>query len=513
MKTIRILAVTFVSVCLVNFLAAEPSLTVSTSLGEVKGTTTNGAHTFMGIPYAEPPVGDLRWRATQPKTKWEGVLDATEYGAICPQPSRRTASEQDEDCLTLNIWTDPDIDPTKPMPVMVWIHGGAHVQGSGRTNGSAFAIGGVVLVSINYRLGRFGVFAHPDLSASLDEGEPTGNFHLLDQIEALKWVQREIGAFGGDPNNVTIFGVSAGGSNVNLLMSSPLSQGLFHRAIAQSGANGLSNLRTLEKQETMGINLVQARGLSSFAELKALPWQQLLVDDPTYRSQSGPIVDGIAMVESVTEVFSKGQQHDVPYIAGANSHEGSLRRGIPIPAFDQALEADRENIANIYSIESTAEELDLEFYGDMLFVGPTRYLVEQMKTVDSPGWLYHFDYVLESLNGYVPGANHGAEVRYVFNRVQPITISPQMAQFTGLPAGSHEVSEADTAMASAVNQYWIQFARAGDPNGGDLPQWVDYETSEGSALLLSNAGTSMQADLRKDQLDLVERLFFANAQR
>lgn len=484
--------------------ADESDPLVKTNKGTVQGTVNGDVRVFRGIPYAEPPVDELRWRAPKPKEKWDGVLDATDYGPNCPQP-RRGRTPEDEDCLTLNVWAPKETPES--LPVMFWIHGGAHTLGSGRIDGSAFPRSGIVLVSINYRLGRLGVFAHPDLTESLEENEPTGNFHLLDQIAALRWVQEEIEHFGGDPNKVTIFGVSAGGSNVNLLMASPLSQGLFHGAISQSGANGLSQLRNLGIQEGFGVSLAVSKDVESFDELRSLPWESIATSDATYQRDSGPIVDGMAVVESVPDSFRGGRQHAVPYIGGANSFEGSLRRAIPIPAFDAALAADRENIAATYQLKPDDPALALDFYGDMLFVAPTRFLVKGMKSVNAPSWQYHFDYVFDALVEHVPGASHGSEVQYVFDILSTINLPPAFAERLGLPAGRYEPSESDLNAAATVHGYWVQFAKTGNPNGEGMPAWTEYTLERPATMVISNDGIQTRTAVRKTQLDLVESLY------
>lgn len=488
-------------------LAEESLPQVTTGLGTVQGVVEDNIRIFRGIPYAEPPVGALRWRATQPKTAWEGVVDATDYGPICPQPSANPEG-QDEDCLTLNVWTPQDIE--KPLPVMVWIHGGAQVVGSGEIDGQNFAKDGIVLVSINYRLGRLGIFAHPELTVSLAEGEANGFLLLSDQIEALRWVQREIAAFGGDPNQVTIFGVSAGGTNVNLLMASPLSKGLFHGAIAQSGANGLSRFRNVADAEQNGVEFMEALGSDNLENLRTRSWQEITMGRPRFQYNYGEVIDGVAITESVTDAFANGRQHNVPYIAGANSFEGSLRAAIPIPAFDEALDANREEIATAYGLEPEDPSLALAFYGDSLFVAPTRFLVAQMKNVTAPGWLYHFDYVMDSMKEHIPGASHGSEVLFVFETIESVNIPPQVSAFTGIPAGVYEPNEKDLAAARMVHQYWVEFAKSLNPNGEGLPEWSVYQGSDPETLLMSNDGFVPRTNLNEKQLDLIENAFFEN---
>ena len=505
MKKLMSIAVLTLLVSALGTLADDSSPVVETSLGSVQGTLDENIRVFRGIPYAEPPVGSLRWRATQPKTAWEGVLDATDYGPICPQPSANMQG-QDEDCLTLNVWTPQDIE--EPLPVMVWIHGGAQVVGSGEIDGQTFAKDGVVLVSINYRLGKLGVFAHPELTASLGEGESTGFLLLSDQIEALRWVQREIAEFGGDPNQVTIFGVSAGGTNVNLLMTSPRSKGLFHGAIAQSGANGLSSFRSVADAEQHGVAYMEASGSENLDDLRTKTWREITMGPPGFQYSYGEVIDGITIKESVTDAFTNGRQHNVPYIAGANSYEGSLKAVIPIPAFDAALNANREEIAAAYGLEPEDPFLSLAFYGDSLFGAPTRFLVAQMKNVAAPGWLYHFDYVMESMNEHVPGASHGSEVLFVFETIESVEIPPQVSAFTGIPTGVYEPSEKDLDAARMVHHYWVEFAKSLNPNGEDLPAWPDYKGTDPATLLMSNEGFAPKTNLHEQRLDLIENAFF-----
>jgi para-nitrobenzyl esterase len=492
------LVLTFAAMCAQ---AAEDRPVVETTLGKVRGVIEDGVAVYRGIPYAAPPTGEFRWRATQPAKGWEGTLDAADFGPVCPQ-MRPSRFPEDEDCLTLNVWTPEQID--RLLPVMVWIHGGAHVNGSGRKDAASFAHEGVVLVAINYRLGRFGVFAHPDITASLSEGEPTGNFGLMDQIAALEWVRREIAAFGGDPGRITIFGVSAGAADVNLLMASPRASGLFHRAIAESGGNGLSPGRGLAAQERIGVEVVRAKGTDNVRELRRMPWKSLVDTDAAYRSQSTPIVDGIVIREDVPTTFRTGRQNNVPYIAGANSFEGSLSAGIPIPAIKGFMNENIEDVTRVYGMKSDDPALYLEFYGDVLFVAPSRFLASQMRTVSSPAWLYHFDYVLEALDPHGPGARHGGEVTYVFNRIDPITIGEQTAARLGIPAGEYAPSPRDRRVAAMVQRYWIQFARTGSPNDVGQPVWPAYDDASVPALLISNDGIGVRYRLRREQLDLVQ---------
>jgi para-nitrobenzyl esterase len=481
-------------------------LEVRTGQGVVRGITEDGVRVFRGIPYAAPPVGDRRWTAPAPAPTWNNTRNAEQFGPVFPQ-QRPTRLPEDEDCLTLNVWAPEVVDPEQPLPVMVWIHGGAHVNGSGRTDGSTFARDGVVLVAINYRLGRFGVFGHPELSAALTGEVPTANFGLLDQIAALQWVQREIRAFGGDPGRVTIFGVSAGGTYVNLLMVSPLARGLFHGAIAESGANGMSRFRGAKALEEIGKRLEEKKDVKGIAGLRSLPWRSLVEQGASYRTESEAVIDGIALVEDVPKAFAAGHQNNVPYIAGSNSYEGSLSATIAIPAYVRIMKENIEAVTRSYGMAANDPALYLQFYGDILFGAPSRYLVSQMRSVSSPAWLYHFDYVLESTASLVPGARHAGEVAFVFERLQPISIGAAESRRFGVPQGDYSVSDRDHEIAHMMHAWWIQFAKTGSPNLVGQPVWPAYDLASDPAMVISNDGVEVQYRVRRAQLDLIEEAY------
>tara|TARA_Y100000310_G_C20639378_1_gene793012 strand:- start:615 stop:1811 length:1197 start_codon:yes stop_codon:yes gene_type:complete len=389
---------------------------------------------------------------------------------------------------------------------MLWIHGGANIVGSGIINGANFARDGVVLVSMNYRLGLFGVFAHPDLTRAAEAaGEATGNFGVMDQIAALEWIQRNISEFGGDPKRVTIFGVSAGGTHVNNLMTSPRAKGLFHRAIAQSGANGLTVSRSLPDFQRIIAAFTEREAGGSFERLKSMAWRDLYEPFPA-RVGFQTIIDGKVLTDHVPKIFSRGEQNNVPYIGGANSFEGSLASAIPIPAFNVAMKQNIDAVVKAYDRPSEDEMLPLLFYGDALFVAPTRYLVARMDGVRSRGWTYHMDYVFEQLLGKVPGTSHGGEVRYVFDILDVLNANEQIARRIGIPAGRYEPTDRDLATARMMHKYWIQFAKKGNPNGKGLPRWPAYTPAKSNTLLISNDGTEVKKGLREKPLDLVESM-------
>jgi len=315
--------------------SAQDDLVVQTASGMVRGVKEGDVNIFRGIPFAAPPVGDFRWRPPQPVTPWEGVRDAKEFGPTCAQAGfgagpGAIARGSSEDCLYLNVWKPAGASQGEKLPVMVWIHGGAFVGGSGNTSGNGFATKGVILVSINYRLGRLGHFAFPALSAEHPE-EPKGSYAFMDQIAALRWVKQNIAAFGGDPKNVTIFGFSAGGVSIHSLMTIPSARGLFHKAIGHSsgGRDGVLNSRPISKEnasqyypvsaETIGINFARKHGIegsdaTALAKLRALKVEEIVDGGQETdgqggpRTYSGPILDGKLVTESFSEAYNAGRQ-------------------------------------------------------------------------------------------------------------------------------------------------------------------------------------------------------------
>lgn len=489
----------FVLLCALSVLcgssqAAGPQVTLDS--GVVEGIADKSIHVFKGIPFAAPPVSDLRWRAPQPVAKWSGVRKATRYGHDAPQ---RLSLTQDEDCLYLNVWAPADAKQ-KPYPVMVWIHGGGMIVGSGRCPGENFARDGVVLVSFNYRLGRLGAFAHPSLLAKTPAGEPKGNFWLQDQIAALEWVKRNIAAFGGDPQRVTIFGVSSGGTSVNMLMLCPRAKGLFHRAIAQSGIGGFGPFRRLdtkmderEPQSALGAAYAAKLGLDKSSDiaaaLRSVPWKTA-ADLGEGESGVEPVVDADLIPDDPQRLFSSGKQHAVPFIAGANSFEGSL--ALAYPWADQppksTLVAALPQLAPLYGKTPDDPALMPLLYGDVFFRLSARSLVGHMQRVSTPAWFYHFDYVRESQRKNARGAGHGAEVPYVFGDV-PF-----------FPAAQ------DQATARTMHAHWIAFAKTGNPNASSLPEWPAFTPAVPHTLHYAADAIRSLPDLDKAKFDLLTRL-------
>jgi para-nitrobenzyl esterase len=468
---------------------APPKVTIDS--GTVAGAVVAQARVFKAIPYAAPPTGPLRWRPPQPAVRWSGARDATQDGPACPQvilPGGRYNEggyngPTSEDCLTLDVFAP--LHATRA-PVMVWIFGGGDTAGADSiapNDGRFFARDGVVLVAMNYRLGVLGFFAHPALTRAAAPGEPLANYGLMDQIAALKWVKRNIAAFGGDPANVTIFGESAGGENVLALMVTPAARGLFEKATVQSGG-GWGGSRTLTKAEADGVALGQKLGLPADAtaeQLRALTVDKLVGSGPT-----GPIVDGRLMTESPEQGFASGGAAGVPLIVGANSWEASLLPPARYQAYSAALSP---GVRAAYP-EDAADPAKLaqDAFGDAVMTAPARwYAAQASKTAGA--WLYEFSYVRAVRRGKLPGANHTSENPYVFDT--------QMI----VPNYAAEIVDQDRQVAAFMHACWVGFAKTGRPTcqaGGRA--WPAYAPAS-DQLMVFDDPPKIAAHYRKPQLD------------
>jgi para-nitrobenzyl esterase len=482
--------------------------------GSYAGTVQHGIAVFRGIPYALPPLGDLRWRPPQLALKPEGLTDALENGPVCPQDPQWIGTRglpQSEDCLTLNIWT-PDITPSEPLPVMFWIHGGSFKAGSnrwGKTEGHSLARRGVILVSINYRLGNLGRFAHPALSEE-QKGEPLANYGLMDQAEALRWVRANIADFGGDPGNVTIFGYSAGAVSVNFLMAMPSTRGLFHKAIAQSSAVLIPNSRDIHSQmgatpslETEGQQFVEKLEIQDtenpMPELRALTPEQIL-SIKTAPGSMNPVVDGILVVESLSKSFTEGRVAAVPYIAGVDSWEASLAKSlhkIPEPALKNLYLSvyglDRKLVDQVYNADQPPYGMMDDIFADG-FHASTAYLAK-VHSQHVPSYLYWFDYMPVGASEGIPGVPHGGEVPYVFN---------QLGQRDRV--GYPPVTEKDRKVADQVQAYWTNFAKTGNPNGPGLTHWPGLKSGDTEWFRL-NAEPSVVKNWLADRIGVWEEKY------
>jgi para-nitrobenzyl esterase len=489
--------------------SAAGAATVHTDKGDVSGVTVGQVESFKGVPFAAPPVGDLRWRPPQPAASWSGVRNGGAYGPICEQSQRASfGAPMSEDCLTLNVWRPAGAHAGQRLPVMVWIYGGAFVIGAGSTpfyDGAHFAEQGVILVTFNYRLGRFGFFAHP----ALDHGPgPIANYGLMDQIAALAWVKRNIAAFGGDPGNVTMFGESAGAISVNYLMGSPAAKGLFARAISESGF-GRSTPRPLigeHSAEALGVSFAGANHVAgddtpaTAAALRALSVDVLNAapggaGDP---GQPSPILDGKIVTESIADAFGKGHEAHVPYLEGGNSYEASL-----FPAVAAAADAviaragDPGKVIAVYGGQAPPE-VARELTTDALITEPDRLLARDMAAQGLPAYVYHFSYVPAAARAASFGAAHGAEVGYVFQNLPDHPI--RLGAYT-IPAATSDDQKVETEM----HAYWVQFAKSGDPGTAGGPAWPRYNAADDELLEFGADGVAVRPHFDAARLDLIEQ--------
>jgi para-nitrobenzyl esterase len=491
--------------------------------GEVEGVAANGVIAFKGIPFAAPPIGDLRWRAPRPAAAWSGVRPAREYGHDCMQEpfggdAAPLGTPPAEDCLVANVWT-PAQRAAPRLPVMVWIYGGGFVNGGSSPavyDGAPSAERGVVFVSFNYRLGRFGFFAHPALTKE-DPSGLLGNYGFLDQIAALEWVKRNVAAFGGDPGNVTIFGESAGGGSVHMLMTSPLAKGLFHKAIVQSGggrSRGPISMRALREPgpkgepsgEQIGLAFAQQAGVkgddaAALAALRKLPAAAIVNGMNLVKQQpatyAGPLRDGRIVVEETETAFRAGRQAKVPYMIGANDLEFGFA---PVPAdrTDGMLSSfgpARDKVLAAYDPEGSGDKgrIGMRLMSDMAMVEPARLLARLASAAGQPAWHYRFSYVAGSLRGKVAGALHATEIPFVLNTVR--------AKY-----GDATTPE-DAATARAMNAYWVAFAKTGDPGaaaGEGVPKWPRYSATDDVIMDFTLSGPAVKPDPFKARLDAVE---------
>ena len=477
------------------------SLTVKTAQGKAHGKTINNGQVkaFLGLPYAAAPVGALRWKAPQPPAKWNGERDATSYGAHCAQNHAFDDlvfedSGQSEDCLFLNVYAPASSQPKSKLPVMFWIHGGGYFAGASsepRHNGDFLPLKGVVLVTINYRLGVFGFLATADLAKEANGA--AGNYGLLDMVAALQWVKANISQFGGDPNNVTIFGESAGSFAVSTLMASPMANGLFHKAIGESGAafGGALPTDSLDAREQKDGAWVASLGVKSLEELRALPATRIL--DAVKSKQSGfsPVIDGRLLTEPVPETYAGGKQAHVPLLAGWNRDEGSFVTQHPLTAkgfksYASALFQDRApEFLKLYPADTDAQALRsaIDYAGDTFIAfGTWKWIEAHRRTGDSPVYRYHLE-LAAPVSKYHPEsfAFHSDDIEYVFGTLD----TRQGAVWR----------EEDRKLSDQMMSYWSNFARSGDPNGPGLPMWPKYDVND-SLIHLDSTITSGPDTLR-----------------
>ena len=469
---------------------SQPS--VRTTHGTVIGVPSGHTECFLGIPYAAAPIGKLRWKAPQPPSDWTGVHQATQFGPACLQPRAPRAPESclvdrpmSEDCLTLNIWR-PTQREEGPLPVMVWFHGGGfRVGGTSleQYDGSSLAGRGVIVVTVNYRLGIFGVFPHPALT------EPSANFGLLDQIAALGWVQRNIAAFGGDPDNVTAFGESAGGASVAYLMAAPAARGLFAKAIIQSGALDLPEVPCNAVAEQMAAAM---EGLSHATadELRSLP-ASLLLQISLPRSATMPYIDGVVVPMKMTESFRQGAFTRVPMLIGTNSFEAGFFGPAWYGTVPQKMGELWERARTLTDGYGTGnDELRAAQIGtDRFATMNTRIIARAAARHQVPVFRYYFCYVSASLRGTLPGAIHTAEIPYVF----------------GTLSGDSQDNPEDLAVSWQLQSRWIAFARNSSPSPPGALTWPQYSPEGETMLCITHSGEQLISEPRPALLDLLEQ--------
>jgi para-nitrobenzyl esterase len=498
MKTV----LTAVLAALALGVVAAGAQTVATRAGKVKGSTEGDISTFLGIPYAAPPVGENRWRAPQPLEAWTGVREATAYGNDCSQtifppnilPGIQT--EPSEDCLYLNVWKPAEAKREAKLPVMVWVHGGGFVNGGSSFpvySGKNFARDGVVFVSLNYRLARFGFFAHPAL---VDEGFG-GNFGFLDQIAALEWVRDNIAAFGGDPERVTVFGESAGGGAMHMLLQSPLARGLFHGVIIESGGgrSGVMPRPDLVTAAAIGSEFVP--GLTA-EELRALPAEKvggnLSMANMGRSGYSGPMIDGRTYLgSSDIAAAAAGLYADVPVMLGANSADALTRPQSKDEIFAAFGEHGGQARA-IYDPDGSRTELEVAVAvsADHVFIEPARAVARTLAAEGRNVWLYRFAHNGTQSGVAMGGAPHASEIPYVFDL-------PDL-RLQQLDTGR------DAEVAALVHRYWVNFARTGSPEGDGVPAWPRATADTTTVQMIGTDKTEHVEDPRTRALDFRERL-------
>jgi len=499
--------------------------TVAIPDGSIRGVSADGVSAFKGIPYAAPPVDELRWRAPQPVVAWNGVRDGSGFGHDCMQvpatgdPAIITTTPS-EDCLYLNVWRPDGADR---LPVMVWIHGGGFVNGGSSAriyDGTRLAQRGMIVVSLNYRLGRLGFFAHPALLAA--QPKEAGNFGLMDQIAALRWVRDNITAFGGDPDKVTLVGESAGGASVLSLVTSPAATGLFRGAMVLSGGGRVALFSRpmtgdgavptaadtdARYAKTLGI---EGDADTALAALRAVPGEELVegwtlpvllggVFRGEQRYDGTPMVDGTIVTGTPQQAFAAGAQTKVPIIVGTTAQDLPLQMPPPpdpMAWFGEGAAA----AAKVFNPGggAPAEAVLSGLGADMSMHEPARFVARSVTAAGRPAWLYRFSYVNEAAANRDAGAVHGEDVAYLFDNVE-------------LRYGA-ATTDADRAAGHALAGYLVNFVRTGDPNGPELPAWPKFDAAKFELMNFTLEGPVFGPDPRAARIELVERAFDRAAQ-
>jgi para-nitrobenzyl esterase len=486
-------------------------ITIKSGLISGVKNKTGDVHIFKGIPFATPPVGNLRWKDPQPVATWKGVKKCNHFSAS-PMQSPPTPfgvyTEEflipkapiGEDCLYLNVWTGAQ-NAGEKKPVLVWIYGGGF--GSGGTacaiyDGEALAKKGIIFVSINYRVGIFGFYSHPELSQE-SEHHTSGNYGLLDQIAALKWVKENIAAFGGDPDQVTIDGQSAGAMSVNCLVASPLAKGLFKRAIAQSGASFMGGFRasaSLKDSEIQGLKMAQSINASTLEDLRKIPAEEL---QKKMQGRQGPICDGFVLPDLISNIFAAGKQNHVDLLTGWNGDDGFIMGGIKNAAdykdqISQQYGVETADYLKYYpgNTDQEAEDSQKAFARDMFGVQNYIWANVQSNEGSTKVYVYNFNRKVPATPDFVKyGAFHTGEVVYAFNNLA----------FENRPW-----LDMDHQLASVMSSYWVNFIKTGNPSGANLPKWPAY-SAQNPQVMIFDAKSEVKTLPSKENLDfLYEKL-------
>jgi para-nitrobenzyl esterase len=521
---LRLLAAAGVVAAMTVGSGREAAAQVKTEAGLVEGTTSadGKVRVFKGIPFAAPPTGERRWAEPAPAAPWTGVRKADAFGPRCPQGNvfgdMVFRDEMSEDCLYVNVWTPAG--PGEKLPVMFWIHGGGFQAGSTsepRQDGELLARKGVVVVSANHRLGVFGFLAHPELTTSSGRSA-SGNWGLLDQVAALQWVRKNIAAFGGDPDKVTVFGESAGSFSVSAMVATPLAKGLVHGAIGESGAfftlpgGGLAT-RTLAAAEEQGMTFAEGVGAADIAALRAKPWEEILkgARGPWF----SPIVDGYVFPKSVPEIYAAREHSPVPLLAGWNADE--VRASVTMaPAKTTAASfaegvrkrfgANADALLKVYTPKDDEDAIQVaaDFAGDTFIAYATwKWIQVHAASTSAPVYRYSFDRKIPvapgtTMNGKAAtaadiGARHAGEIEYVFGTLK-----------TALPKVPWE--PADQALSDRMVTYWTNFAKKGDPNGPGVPTWPVYDEAKGTGVLHLDTTITVKGDVHRARYEALDSI-------
>ncbi|MFM2476347.1 carboxylesterase/lipase family protein [Celerinatantimonas sp. MCCC 1A17872] len=476
--------------------SAHSPLVIQTQSGAIKGASKDQVNHWLGIPYAAPPVGKLRWQAPKSVKAWQGIKTTTHFGDICMQtpppkgPEAKLKNQpMSENCLTLNVWQPSGTDKNAKLPVMVWIHGGAFRLGATSMplyNGTHLAKKGVIVVTMNYRLGPLSVFPHPALVK--EDAHQALNFGLLDQIAALKWVKNNIRQFGGNPDNVTLWGESAGGASVGYLLQSPQSKGLFAKAIMESGALALPEFTTQQASENVTHELPKSVLDKTPAQLRAISAKELL-KLPLAKTATMPIIDGVSLKEKTQQAIASGHYHQVPLLIGSNNYEAGFfppAWAASVPKKLGSLWQQAQALTDGYGTGKASLKA-AQLATDMFATATTEHFATSASHY-APTWRYYFSYVTPPHRKTIPGAIHTSEIPYVFGN-----LNGQMKP----------VTEQDKDLSKLMMQRWVHFAKTGNPNPTSLAHWPKWQEGKPTLWSINNNGEKAISEPGKARLEFI----------